>query len=97
MFVIHIDETNHLASSGNAQYLVAVMNQLYGVMASTDYFVPCLFSGTNAEFLIGLKQTSQFRVIPINLPPLADSVMARIFLHVASQVFISHVQFFKLI
>jgi hypothetical protein len=86
MFVIHIDETNHLASSGNGQYLVAVMNQLYGVMASTDYFVPCLFSGTNAEFLIGLKQTSQFRVIPINLPPLTDSVMARIFLHVASQV-----------
>jgi hypothetical protein len=86
MFVIHIDETNHLAATGNENYLIAVMNEMYGVMSSSNFFVPCLFSGTNAQFLMGLRRSSQFRVTPIHLPPLKLQDMKDILVHVAGEV-----------
>jgi hypothetical protein len=86
MVVIHIDETNHLESAGHGIYLLHIMHQLYSLMASKSCFVPCLFTGTNAPFLISLKQTSSFRVMSINLPPLELGVMVSILAFVASQV-----------
>lgn len=86
MFVIHIDETNHLAAAGEREYLVAVMNSLYNVMNSPKYFVPCLFSGTNAQFLMSLKRTSQFRVTPIHLCPLKLQTMKSILEDVAGEI-----------
>lgn len=90
MVVIHIDETNHLAAAGHVVYLTRVMQHLYSVMASKSCFVPCLFTGTNATFLISLKETSSFNVTSINLSPLEFGIMLSILTFVASQVCTSH-------
>jgi hypothetical protein len=86
MVVIHIDETNHLAAAGHVVYLTRVMQHLYSVMASKSCFVPCLFTGTNATFLISLKETSSFNVTSINLSPLEFGIMLSILTFVASQI-----------
>ena len=93
MFVIHLDETNHLAATQNEAYLVAVMQQLYRVMGFSQYFVPCLFTGTNASFLISLKASSS----SINLPPLAWAIIVDILVHIVSNVCVEFILYSKLI
>lgn len=84
MFVLHIDETNHLAMK-DTDYLIDIMHGIYQAMLG-KYFLVCLFSGTNAAYLMNLKKTSNFHTVPIHLSPLSSSSLQMILKQLVQKV-----------